>query len=405
MIRSVAVVGAGQAGVRAARALRREGFDGTLTLVGDEPRLPYERPPLSKGLLAGDIAPSALRFHDTGWFDEHDIDLRTGVRAVALRPDERAVELDGGHTVTADAVLLATGGRPRWPPGWGADERVRTLRTVEDALALRDRLRPGRHLVVVGGGFIGSEVAATARGLGCEVTLVEALAAPMAGALGTELGTWCARLHRDEGVRVVTDTRVADVAVAGDAAHVRLADADALEADLVLVGLGIVPNTELAEDAGLRVRDGVVVDALGRTSNPGVFAAGDVARHPVPALGTDVRVEHYDNADRQATAVGAAMVGGGEPYDPVHWFWSDQYDYNLQLAGHPAGTDDIVYRGDPASGDFVAFLRADGRLRAAFGVNRGREVLTARRLIRRGHHPTRDELADEDTPLAGLARR
>lgn len=404
MGRTFVVVGAGQAGVRAVRALRREGFDGRIVLLGDEPYLPYERPPLSKSFLAGKTGAEELAFHDRAWFDDNDVEVRTGVRASGLRPGERRVALDEGGGIEADAVLLATGGRPRWLPGTAPGDRVLALRTRDDAARLRDRLADAGRLVVIGGGFIGCEVAATARDGGVDVVLLEALEQPLAGVLGPQLGAWCAGLHRDHGVEVRTGVRVTGTVERTDGVEVATDDGEVHRGDLALVGVGIEPAVELAEDAGLAVRDGIVVDAACRTSVDGIFAAGDVARHDHPLFGS-VRVEHFDNANHQGTAAAQAMLGRDVRYDNVHWFWSDQYDRNLQLAGHADGCDDLVLRGDPGSGEFSAFMLRDGRLRAAFAVNAGPTVMIARRLIGDGRTPSPDELADEDVDLRELVRR
>jgi 3-phenylpropionate/trans-cinnamate dioxygenase ferredoxin reductase component len=394
------VVGAGVGGGAAVQALRQEGFDGRLVLIGAEPHPPYERPPLSKEYLRGEQGREALPLLDQGWYAEQRVELRLGERVDSLDASGPAVELAGGERLDADAVLVASGGRPRRMPGEPSD-RVLYLRTVEDADRLRAVLGSGR-LVVVGAGFIGAEVAASARSLGVEVTVLEKNHVPLSRALGEEMGRVYAAIHRDHGVDLRTEDGVQAIEETSDGVIVRTERGDAIEADAVLVGVGIQPNVEIAEAAGLDVDNGVVVDETCRTSAPGVFACGDVANHRHPVFGRRIRVEHFDNALKMGTHVAKAMLGGREPFNDPHWFWSDQYDVNLQYGGFAAEWDDVVIRGSVEARDFVAFYLKDAVLLAALGLNRGREVRRAMKLIAAGARPDPAALRDEDIDLRTL---
>jgi 3-phenylpropionate/trans-cinnamate dioxygenase ferredoxin reductase component len=394
------VVGAGVGGGAAVQGLRQEGFDGRLVLIGEEPHPPYERPPLSKEYLRGEQGADALPMHGEDWYAEQQVELRLGERVEALDASGPAVELAGGERLDADAVLVATGGRPRRMPG-EPSERVLYLRTVEDADRLRAVLGSGR-LVVVGAGFIGAEVAASARSLGVEVTVLERNQVPLSRALGEQMGKVYAAIHRDHGVDLRTEDGVRAIEETSGGVVVRTERGDAIEADAVLVGVGIQPNAELAEAAGLEVDNGVVVDETCRTSAPGVFACGDVANHLHPVFGRRIRVEHFDNALKMGTHVAGAMLGAEEPFDDPHWFWSDQYDVNLQYGGFAYEWDDIVIRGSLEARDFVAFYLKDGVLLAALGLGRGREVRRAMKLIAAGARPDPAALRDEDVDLRTL---
>jgi 3-phenylpropionate/trans-cinnamate dioxygenase ferredoxin reductase subunit len=381
------VVGANLAGGRAVETLRAEGFGGRIVLVGEEPDRPYERPPLSKEVLRGDAPPVFLR--DESWYAGNDIELRLGVRATALDPSG-VVTLNGGESIAFDACLLATGGRPRRL----RFDRVRYLRTLPDALALRDDLGRGPRLVVVGAGFIGAEVAASARAVGCEVTMIEILDVPLARVLGRQLGELYARIHRDHGVDLRLGEGVEEVTADGV-----IGTSGALyPADLVVAGVGIEPNVELAQEAGLDVGNGIVVDALCRTSAEKVFAAGDVAN-----LG-GVRIEHFQNAQNQGAAAAKSMLGRKEPFVDVPWFWSDQYDVNLQTLGHPSASHLRVTRGTPDDLDFITFDVDRGRVVAAVAMNRGRDIAAARRLVERGVKVDAERLGDDDVALRDLLR-
>jgi NADPH-dependent 2,4-dienoyl-CoA reductase/sulfur reductase-like enzyme len=381
---SVVVVGGGLAGLRAAEALRREGHRGRLVLVGDEPHLPYDRPPLSKQLLAGRFGPERtwLRPHDR--FEALGIELRLATPAVGLDVDGPSVNLADGSRIDAQGVVLAPGARPR---RLGSSEAF-VLRTLDDALALRRALeahRPAR-VVVVGGGFIGAEVAATARvAHGAEVVVVEALEEPMAHALGTQVGAACRRLHEAHGVEVLTRAWVERVErVPSGALAVVLMDGRRLVADVVVVGIGVVPTTGFLEGSGLGLDDGVVVDDR-LFAAPRVVAAGDAARVVDPVTGEGRRVEHWTNAAEQGDLAGANLLAGSleaRRYDPVHYVWSDQYDAKLQLLGIPSPDDELVVGYGSLEADrFVALYGRNGRLAAVLGMRCPRQVMGLRRFL------------------------
>jgi len=391
---AVVVVGASLAGLRAAEELRHRGFDGRLTVVGDEEHRPYDRPPLSKQVLAGswDLDRIELTVGGEGGLDGLDVDWRLGTRATGLDPAGRRVTLAGGEDVPYDGLVIATGARPRALPGTGQLAGVHTLRTLDDCLAVRADLDAGaRRVVVVGAGFIGSEVAATCRGRGCEVTVLEALPVPLGRALGDEMGSAMGDLHRDHGVAVRLGVGVAGIEGAGRVERVRLADDTVVEADLVVVGIGVTPNTGWLEGSGLALDDGVVCDATTRAA-PGIVAAGDVARWPSHRFGELMRVEHWDNAiamgEHAARRLLEDLAGGaaspGEPYDPVPWFWSDQYDRKIQLAGRSADADEVrVVDGSVDERRFVALYRRGDRLIGALAMNRPRLLVAFRGLVER----------------------
>jgi 3-phenylpropionate/trans-cinnamate dioxygenase ferredoxin reductase subunit len=395
------VVGANLCGGAAVQALREEGFDGRIVLVGEEPHHPYERPPLSKEYLRGEQSTEALFVRPVSWYEENGIDVRTGVRATALHPIGRSIELSD-ERLRYDAVLLATGGRARRLPGEPL-ERVLYLRTMEDSERIRSHLQPGQHLVVVGAGFIGAEVAASARSLGLEVTCVEMLNVPLERALGTEMGGIYAEIHREHGVGLRTGEGVEAVEETGGGVLLRTTKGASIEGDAVVVGVGIEPNVELGESGGVKIENGILVDEFCRTTVERVYAAGDVANHWHPVFQRHVRVEHFDNALKHGAAAARAMLGRGVPYDDPHWFWSDQYEHNLQYAGHAAKWDEIVVRGSIDERSFVAFYLEGGVVLAALGLNRGKDVRRAMKLIRARAKTDPSVLQDEDVDLRTLA--
>ena len=384
-MRQVVVVGASLAGLSAARALREQGYDGTLVLVGAEPHLPYDRPPLSKAFLTGSATRADLDLLSPA-DDALELTFRLGVAATALRPGERTVVLADGSELSADAVVLATGARARTLPGLTAPLGVHTLRTVDDAVALRADLAGAASLVVVGGGFIGAEVASSARSLGLDVTVVEALGTPLAGPLGPQLGAVCAALHADHGVRLLTGTGVARLVGADRVTAVELADGTTLPADVVVVGVGAQPDVEWLAGSGLELDGGIVTDASCATNLPGVVAVGDCATSYDPALGRHRRIEHWTHALQQPATAAATVLGGSPSYTAVPYFWSEQYGRQLQLAGsHRPGDVVTVVEGSTDSRSFVATYERDGRLVAVLGLDAGGAFARWRRTLRTQH--------------------
>ncbi|MGJ6126158.1 FAD-dependent oxidoreductase [Mycolicibacterium sp. Y3] len=399
--RTIVTVGAGQAAAVAARNLRRQGFDGRIMLIGDEPHAPYQRPPLSKEFLAGTDTEAALWILRPSWIADNDVEIVTGTSVLRVEPASRTVAVDSGADIEADAVLFATGGTPRTltVPGPRPD-LVNYLRTLDDALRLAPVLVPGRRLAIIGAGFIGLEIAATAAAAGVSVTVFESVPVPLARILGSAMGEAVCRLHRDHGVDLRTGVRLAGIRTTADGVLIDITGAaEPFEADAVVIGIGITPNTTAAEASGLGVDDGIVVDASGRTSIPGVFAAGDVARRYSERAGRHVRLEHFDNASRQGVAVSNAMLGRDMPSDDAPWFWSDQHGHNLQFIG--AATGDPVIRGDIGARDFTGFYLEGATVRGAFAVDRGEDIMAARELL--GREVEVAALRDESTDLWDLA--
>jgi 3-phenylpropionate/trans-cinnamate dioxygenase ferredoxin reductase subunit len=397
------VVGASLAGAKASESLREAGYDGRLVLVGDERELPYERPPLSKALLKGEAGREKAFVHDESWYADHDVELRLGTAATGLHRAERVVELAGGERLSYDKLLLTTGSAPRRLDVAGGDlEGIHYLRRLGQAEGLRDTLAAGGSMVVVGGGWIGLEVAAAARHHGVEVVLVEPQPTPLFGVLGREVGDVFAALHRSHGVELRTGVGVdAFTGDGGRVTGVRTSDGRVHEAGLVVVGVGIRPNTRLAEQAGLDVDNGVVVDEMLRTSAPDIYAAGDVANAWNPLLGTRLRVEHWANAANQGKAAGLSMAGSGEPYAKIPYFFTDQYDLSMEYHGYVDrdGADQVVLRGDPAGERWLAFWLRDGRVLAGMNVNDWDAADDIKRLARERAVVDPARLADPDNPL------
>ncbi|AXK36344.1 NAD(P)/FAD-dependent oxidoreductase [Streptomyces armeniacus] len=390
-MRSVAVVGASLAGLAAARALRAQGYDGGITLIGDEPRAPYDRPPLSKDFLLSRTSTEELAL-TTDDDESLAVDWRLGTTATALDPYERRITLSDGGEVRADGVVIATGARARTLPGAGAPgaggmSGVHTLRTLDDALALRESLRSGGPLVVIGAGFIGSEVASTALAAGLDVTVVEALPVPLAGPLGAGMGAVCAGLHTDHGVPVLCGVPVRELLGGARVEGVRLADGTVLPAATVLVGIGAEPNTDWLADSGLDIRDGVRTDARGATAVPHVVAAGDCAASYQPGPARHVRTEHWTDALRQPeTAVRALLAGPDAGADtacgPLPYFWSEQYGVRIQFAGARRDGDSVrIESGDPEDRSFLAVYERDGRPTAVLGMDQPKQFTRWRRRL------------------------
>jgi 3-phenylpropionate/trans-cinnamate dioxygenase ferredoxin reductase subunit len=399
------IVGAGLAGAKAAQTLRQEGFDGRVVLVGAEDERPYERPPLSKDYLRGEVGREKVYVHDEGFYAEHDIELRPGRTAAGLDTSSGEVALDGGERLRYDRLLITTGAEPRKLSIPGADlEGIHYLRSVQDSDALRERLDHGGALVVVGAGWIGAEVAASARQRGLDVTIVEPLAVPLERVLGAEVGGIYRDVHADHGVRMLLGTGVD--AFEGDRAmqRVRTSDGRELECDLAVVGIGVQPRSQLASEAGVAVDNGIVVDEHLETGVPGVFAAGDVANAQHPFFGERIRVEHWANALNQGPVAARNMLGQSVAYERLPYFFSDQYDIGMEYLGFARSWDRVVFRGDPATREFVAFWLIGDRVVAGMNVNVWDVTDSIRALISSRVAVDDRRLGDPDVPLTELAQ-
>jgi NADPH-dependent 2,4-dienoyl-CoA reductase/sulfur reductase-like enzyme len=401
----VVILGAGQAGGRAAEALRGKGFAGAVTIVGDEVHPPHERPSLSKDMLLDLAAEKLVWVRPPDWYAANDIALRLGVAARGIDREQCRVLLDDGSTLQYGALILATGARPRALPVPGADHlRCRMLRTIEDSRALRVALADAARLVVIGAGFIGLEVASAARRQGCTVTVLEIGALPLARCVPPEIGAFYAELHARHGV----DLRLGSAAVAihdrAGRAVVETSTGDALEADLVVIGIGIVPNDELAAASGIAVNHGITTDEFGMTTDHAVFAAGDVSRHYNPLLGRHVLLESWQNAQNQAIAVARNIVGPPTPYAEIPWFWSDQYGINLQITGLPVANGRVVMRGTPGDGPALALQISEDRLVCAVALDAPRELRAAKEIIARRGAVPEATLQDCSISLAEIYR-
>ncbi len=403
--RTFVIVGAGLAGAAAAQTLREEGFDGEVVLLGEEPDPPYERPPLSKELLLGTAGRDTVFVHEPDWYAEHDVDLRTGVGVGAVDLTARQVELADGQVLGYDALLLATGSTPR-PldvPGAYLDGVLR-LRTLNDSDQIADVLVEGAQIVVVGAGWIGLEVAAAARQRGANVTVVQRSDLPLLHALGPEIARMFADLHRQHGVMFRFGAQVREFRGDGRVSSVVLQDGTELPADAVIVAVGAQPNVALAETAGLKVDNGVVVDQSLRSSDPSVYGAGDLANAYHPLFRTHLRVEHWDNALHSGPAAARSMLFPGVAYDRVPYFYTDQYDLSMEYSGYapPGRYDDLVVRGDLAKREFTAFWTAGGRVVAGMNVNSADAMKPIEELIRAAQPVDPDRLADPDVALDDL---
>lgn len=402
MNRRVVIVGASHASVQAIDTLRRDGHEGPIVLVGDEPHLPYNRPPLSKKFLSGELARERLLLRSAEYYAQHGVETRLGVRVTAIDRAARRLRLGDGDELTYDDLLLCVGSRPRLVEVPGRDlAGIHCLRTIADVEAIRSELGGATRLVVVGAGYIGLEAAASARHLGLEVTVLEMADRPMHRVVAPEISDFYLRKHEHEGVRIHCGTSVSGYLGEGRVRAVACADRE-FPADLVIVGAGILPDVTLATAAGLRCDNGIWVDEHCRTSDPHVYAAGDCTNHPSVRYGRRVRLESVDNAVEQGRTAAANICGKPARHEHVPWFWSDQYDVKLQIAGLSQGYDRTVLRGSPASGSFGLYYYAQGELIAVDAVSSQKDFMTGKRWLAERRHPDPARLADPGTDLKSL---
>jgi 3-phenylpropionate/trans-cinnamate dioxygenase ferredoxin reductase subunit len=400
MIETMLIIGGGQAGAQAVDTLRREGFAARIVLVGDEPYLPYQRPPLSKKFLVGEMDADRLPFRHRSFYDEHRIELKLGVRALRLDRQAREARLSNGEAVHYDRLLLCTGAAARRLTCPGADlAGVHYLRGMADAPGIRAGLQPGARVVIIGGGYIGLEVAASGRHFGSQVTVLEMADRVMNRVVAANVSAYFEREHRQQGVKIICNTRVTRLEGAGRVERVVCADGSTHAADLVVVGIGAVANMDLARDAGLACADGVVVDEHCRTDDACIFAAGDCTYHPSVRFDMRVRLESVDNAFEQAKTAALNMLGRTVVHDRIPWFWSDQFDNKLLIVGLSQGHDQQVTRGDPATRSFSVCYLKGGEMLAIEAVNNGKDYMAARKLIADRARPAIDRLADPEVPL------
>jgi 3-phenylpropionate/trans-cinnamate dioxygenase ferredoxin reductase subunit len=402
------IIGAGHAGGELAIALRNEGWEGRILLLGEEAHLPYHRPPLSKAYLAGSVEKSSLSIRPQMAYDKANVEFIGSVRVSRIDRANQRLELADGSQLAYDKLAIATGGRPRplSVPNAAVAERcanLHYLRTLDDVEQIRAQLAPGKRLAIVGGGYIGLEVAASAIAQGLQVTVLEALPRVLQRVTAAELSAYYERKHREAGVDIRTGVQVADLEVTGDTVTAVLcADGSRLAADLVVVGIGLLANTELAAEAGLQIDNGILVDEHAQTSDPHIYAAGDCTNHPNALLGRRLRLESVPNALEQSRVAAANMAGKAKTYASVPWFWSDQYELKLKMVGLAEGFERLVLRGDPATDSFSALYLKGDKVLAADTVNRPQDFIAAKRLVAEGIAVTAEQLADDSRPLKEL---
>lgn len=397
------IVGASLAGAKAAQGLREGGFDGRIVLIGEEPCLPYARPELSKGYLLGTKAMADMLVHPSGFYAEHDIEVEMATTVTGIERAASRVQMSNGESLQYDRLLLATGATPRALDIPGVDlPGVVSLRTLADADILREQIAQAGRVVVVGAGWIGCEVAACARTLGAQVSMLTPDAFPLVRVLGPEVGAVFADLHTEHGVDLHLGTGVESVVGVDRAQGVRTTDGETIEGDLIVMGVGAAPRDGLARRAGLEVDNGILVDEFLTTSDPRILAAGDVANAWHPLLGARLRVEHWDNAIKQGLAAAANMLGTPTAFTQLPFFYSDQYEFGMEYRGHATSWDQVVFRGDPASLEFCAFWLHQGRVLAAMNANIWDQGDVLNALLRSGASPSPERLADPTVALADL---
>jgi 3-phenylpropionate/trans-cinnamate dioxygenase ferredoxin reductase subunit len=402
---AMVIVGAGHAAGQAAASLRQEGYDGEIVIIGDEPHIPYQRPPLSKQYLAGEHGLEKVYLRPEKFYQDKNVTVKTGVKVEAIDTAAQTVTTDAGETVAYDKLLLATGGRPRRLTIPGHDLRgIHYLRGIEDVDGIRQDMAPGKKMVIVGGGYIGLEVAAVAVEHGLEVHVLEMESRILQRVTTERMSAYYHQLHESRGVHIHTNAAVTAFKGSGHVDGVICGDnQEVYPADIVIVGIGIVPNVEIARDAGIDCDNGILVDDHCRTSDPNVYAAGDCNNHPNPLLGRRLRLESVPNAMEQARVAAANMCGGDKTYASIPWFWSDQYELKLQMVGFSANADTEVVRGDMDANQFAVFYLEKGKLVAADAVNSPKEFMVCRQLV--GKEVDAAALADPETDLKTLIKR
>ena len=402
---SVVIIGGGQAAAQAIASLRQGGFEGDITLIGEEPALPYQRPPLSKAYMKGEFEEARLYFRPAAWYKDQNVALMLGRRAAAIDREAKRVAIADGGDVDYEKLIIATGARPRALPAPGADLKgVHDLRTLVDVERIRPNMVSGRNIVVVGAGYIGLEAAAVARQTGLNVTVLEMAERVLARVTSPVMSEFYQNAHEAAGVAIRTGARLASFrGEGGKLAAAVLEDGEEIPSDLALIGIGILPNEELAREAGLACDDGIVVDEDARTSDPDVFAAGDCARRPLVHYGRAGRLESVHNAIEQGKLAAAAICGAPRPKEEAPWFWSDQYDLKLQIAGLSGGYDDLIVRGDREARKFAVFYYKDGALIAVDAVNAPPDFMMAKRWIANGVSPAPDLLKDQSLTIKEIA--
>ena len=403
--RTFVIIGASQAGGWIAKTLRAEGFEGRVVMIGEEKHLPYERPPLSKAALLGEAELDSTYFWPPETYEELNIETMLGVRATTIDRSAKQVALDNGDVLAYDRLAITTGTRPRLLPIAGADlEGVHYLRTMDDTLAIKADIKAGETAVIVGGGWIGLEVAATLSKLGCKSVVVEFADRLCGRAVTPEISAWMLDFHKGHGIDVRLSTGVERFEGDGTLQRAVLSDGESIDCSLAVVGIGVMANEEIAADAGLEVDNGITVDDLCRTSDPDIFSAGDVTNHPNALLGKRIRLESWENAQNQGIAAGKSMLDKGESYSEIPWFWSDQHDANIQMIGLPENWDEVATRGNVNDNEFMTVYLKDSKIIGAISVNNPRDLRFAKRLMQAGKAVSASDLSNTSIKMQALLK-